>query len=76
LPNALIDEAPVIAHKVSEPNSRATGLISLARLNLSIRVRGISCWDRGRLMLGPSIRRIGASIFRLAFEVPLSQLSL
>jgi len=30
LPNALIDEALVIARKISEPNSRATGLVSLA----------------------------------------------
>jgi hypothetical protein len=44
--NALIGEALIISRKISEPTSRATGLVSLARFNLSIGVRGIS--RRGR----------------------------
>jgi len=61
LPNVLIDEALVIARKIFEPTSRATGLVSLARLNLSIRRRDISRRGRGRLMLSP---RRAASVLR------------
>lgn len=71
LPNALIDEALVIACKISEPNSRATGVVSLAPAqSVNPRARHQSR-VRGRLMLSPSMHRIGASIFRLAFEVTL-----
>jgi hypothetical protein len=65
LPNALIDEALVITRKISEPTSPATGLVSLAP------AQSACAASVAGLMLSPSTRRIGGSIFRLAFEATL-----